>query len=189
MNRAVFKTAIFLLLTMLFDTFAVQPGEHQDNPFQAPILDVRPRVFIRQGIFEGLTIANLREAVEQPEFAPIRAKWKRRPLGQAIEWMITGNPESMEMAIAGLKKMQVGDGSWTCRGEKLVRLATLFDWLYNELDQKTRTEIIARIEQAEDDAVEHIRQQLSLSVSVYQLTMVLFLSFLSSLFLSYLFSI
>jgi hypothetical protein len=157
MNRMVCKTAIFLLLTMSLDTVSGQPGEKQDNPFQAPILDVRPRVFIRRGVFEGLTVAKLREAAGQQEFAPIRAKWKRRPLGQAIEWMITGNRESMEAAIAGLKKMQVGDGSWTYRGGKLVRLATLFDWLYNELDQQMRTEIIARIEQAGDDAVEHIR--------------------------------
>lgn len=157
MNRAVCKTAIFLLLTMSLDTFAAQPGEPQDDPFQSPILDVRPRVFIRHGIFEGLTIAKLREAVKQPEFAQIRAKWKRRPLGQAIEWMITGNRESVEAAIAGLKKMKVGNGSWTYRGEALVRLATLFDWLYNELDQQTRTETIARIEQAGDNAVEHIR--------------------------------
>jgi hypothetical protein len=158
MNRAVCKTAIFLLLTVSFDTLAAKPGGPQDNPFQAPILDVRPRVFIRRGVFEGLTVAKLRESVKQPEFAVIRAKWKRRPLGQAIEWMITGNHQSMEAAIAGLKKMQVGDGSWTYRGEALVRLATLFDWLYNELDQQTRTEIIARIEQAADNAVEHIRQ-------------------------------
>jgi len=40
----------------------------------------------------------------------------------------------MEAAIAGLKKMQASDGSWTYRGMALVRLATLFDWLYDELD-------------------------------------------------------
>jgi hypothetical protein len=157
MNRTVCKMVVVLFLTIALDTLAAQPVEPQDNPFEALILDVRPRVFIRQGVFEGLTITKLREAVKQPEFAVIRAKWKRRPLGQAIEWMITGNRQSMEAAIAGLKKMQVGDGSWTYRGGKLVRLATLFDWLYNELDQQTRTEIIARIEQAGDDAVEHIR--------------------------------
>ncbi len=115
MNRAVCKTAIFLLMTMSLNSFSGQPGENQDNPFQAPILDVRPRVFIRRGVFDGLTVAKLREAAGQQEFAPIRAKWKRRPLGQAIEWMITENRESMEAAITGLKKMQVGDGSWTNR--------------------------------------------------------------------------
>jgi len=158
MNRAVCQTAVALLLAMTLYTLASQPGEPQNNPFEAPILDVRPRVFIRLGAFEGLTVAKLREAAGHPEFAVIRAKWRRRPLGQAIEWLITGDRESIEAAIAGLKKMQVGDGSWTYRGAALVHLATLFDWLYDELDQSMRAEIIARIEQAADRAVEHIRE-------------------------------
>jgi len=158
MNRLVCQMAIALLLTTASVALAAGPAEPQNNPFETPILDVRPRVFVRQGSFEGLTVAKLREAAGHPEFAVIRAKWKRKPLGQAIEWMITGDRQSMEAAIAGLKKMEASDGSWTYRGVALVRLATLFDWLYDELDQSTRTEIIARIEQAADRAVEHIRQ-------------------------------
>jgi hypothetical protein len=156
-NRAICKMVVVLLLMTALNTLTAQSVGSKDDPFKAPILDVRPRVFIRRGGFEGLTVAKLREAAEQQEFASIREKWKRRALGQAIEWMITGNPENMNAATAGLKKMQVGGSSWTYRGAALVNLATLFDWLYDKLDEPTRAEIIARIEQAADDAVEHIR--------------------------------
>jgi hypothetical protein len=158
MNRTICRIAVALLLAIALDTLATQPSGLQDNPFEAPILDVRPRVFIRRNGFEGLTVAKLRNAAEQREFAPIREKWKRRPLGQAIEWMVTGDRESLNSAITGLKKMQVRGSSWTYRGAALVNLATLFDWLYDELDQKTRKELVIRIEQAADDAVEHIRK-------------------------------
>lgn len=157
MNRTIVKVVISLLLTTALNILPAQAVESKDNPFEAPILDVRPRVFIRRGGFEGLTVAKLRKAAEQQEFAPIRPKWKRKPLGQAIEWMITGNRESLDAAIAGLKKMQVGGSSWTYRGAALVNLASLFDWLYDELDQPTRRQVIARIEQAADDAVEHVK--------------------------------
>lgn len=158
MNRMISQIAVALLLAIGPGTPAAQPSELQDNPFEARILDVRPRVFIRRDGFEGLTVAKLRKAAGQREFAPIRAKWKRRPLGQAIEWMLAGDRESLNSAIAGLKKMQVRGSSWTYRGAALVNLATLFDWLYEELDQKTRTELVGRIEQAADDAVEHIKK-------------------------------
>ncbi|UCF14688.1 MAG: hypothetical protein JSW59_14840, partial [Phycisphaerales bacterium] len=156
MNLTICQIIVTVLLTTVLNTPTARAGELQDNPFEVPILDVRPRVFIRRDGFEGLTVAKLRDAVEQQEFATIRAKWKRRPLGQALEWMITGNRESMDAAIDGLKKMQVGGSSWTYKGAALVNLATLFDWLYDQLDQPTRAEIIARIERAADDAVEHI---------------------------------
>jgi hypothetical protein len=79
-------------------------------------------------------------------------------MGQAIEWMVTGDPERLAAAIAGLKKMQVSGSSWSYKGAALVNLATLFDWLYDELDEPTRNEITARIERAADDAVEHIQK-------------------------------
>jgi hypothetical protein len=72
--------------------------------------------------------------------------------------MITGNREDLTAATDGLKKMQVSGSSWTYKGEALVRLATGFDWLYDELDPSTRTDLIARIEKAADAAVEHVRR-------------------------------
>ena len=107
MNRMICQIAVALLLAIGPDTLAAQPSGLQDNPFEAPILDVRPRVFIRRDGFKGLTVAKLRKAAEQRDFASIRAKWKRRPLGQAIEWMVTGDHESLHSAITGLKKIQV----------------------------------------------------------------------------------
>ena len=158
MHREVFRTAIILLLAIPLEVLAAPMEDSQDDPFEAPILNVRPRVFIRKGTFEGLTIARLREAAGQPEFAQIRAKWTRRPMGQAIEWMITGDRERLTASITGLKKMQISGSSWSYKGSALVNLATLFDWLYDELDQPTRNEIIARIEQAAHNAVEHIQR-------------------------------
>jgi hypothetical protein len=72
--------------------------------------------------------------------------------------MVTGDRERLTAAIAGLKKMQASGSSWSYRGAALINLATLFDWLYDELDEPTRNEIIARIEQAADDAAEHIQR-------------------------------
>ncbi len=134
------------------------PAAPQGNPFEASVLDVRPRVFIRRGDFQGLTVDQLRKAATDPQYAAIRSKWRRKPLGRAIEWMIDGDREDLEAAIAGLKGMQTTGSSWTYRGVKLVRLATLFDWLYEELDEATRAEIVDRIERAADDAVEHIQR-------------------------------
>lgn len=43
--------------TTALGILTVQSVESKDDPFEAPILDVRPRVFIRRGGFEGLTVA------------------------------------------------------------------------------------------------------------------------------------
>ncbi len=149
--------AAVLLVTAAIDVQSVYAASMQDDPFDAPILNVRPRVFLRRGPFEGLTVAKLCGAAEHPEYTHIRAKWTRRPLGQALEWMITKDRQHLTAAIAGLKKLQVTGSSWTYKGERLVKLATGFDWLYDEFDSTTRADLIARIEKAADSAVEHVR--------------------------------
>jgi hypothetical protein len=41
-----------------------------DDPFAAPVLGVRPRIFLRDDDrFEGLTVARLRANLDTPEFA------------------------------------------------------------------------------------------------------------------------
>lgn len=129
----------------------------EGNPFDAEILAVRPRIFIRRDNFDGLTVEKLRVAAKQPEFNGIRQKWRGRPMGRAILWMLDGKQEDLDAAIAGLKQMDGTGGSWSGRGLALMRLATLFDGLYPELDDATREQTIAKIERAADDAIAHIR--------------------------------
>ncbi|MBM4016999.1 MAG: hypothetical protein FJ288_01515 [Planctomycetes bacterium] len=128
-----------------------------DSPFTAPVLDVRPRVFIRSDDFEGLTVAKLRAAAATPEFADARAKWRARPLGRALLWMIEGSSEHRDAAIAGLRKMDASGGSWSDRGLALVELAALFDWMYAELDEPARRQAALKIEEAADAAAAHVR--------------------------------
>jgi hypothetical protein len=129
----------------------------EDNPFEAPILDVRPRVFLRHDSFEGLTIDKLRRAGSRPEFAVVRDKWRARPAGRAILWMLAGKPDDRQAAVAGLKQMDAMAGTWSDRGLSLIELAALFAWLYSELDEPTRQGTIAKIERAADAAATHIR--------------------------------
>ncbi|MFO8014277.1 MAG: hypothetical protein R6X20_13350 [Phycisphaerae bacterium] len=126
------------------------------DPFQAPVLDVRPRIFLRSDGFDGLTIAKLRTAAASAEFKAVRGKWRSKPIGRALLWMIDGKPDDLQAAIGGLKKMGVGGGSWSGRGHGLINLATLYDWLYEELDEPTRRAVADRIVKAADDAVAHI---------------------------------
>lgn len=134
---------------------AAAPGE--DNPFDAPILAVRPRVFLRRDGFDGLTLETLRAAARTPEFAPAVEKWRRKPLGRALLWLLDGRAEDRDAAIDGLKKMDAAAGTWSDRGLALVDLAALFDWLHDELDEPTRKAVAARIETSADAAVAHIR--------------------------------
>ena len=62
-----------------------------ENPFDAPVLDVRPRVFIRGDAFDGLTVAKLRRAARQPEFSAVQRKWQRKPLGPAPRSSASGS--------------------------------------------------------------------------------------------------
>jgi len=128
-----------------------------ENPFEARVLNVRPRIFLRRDAFEGLTIEKLRTRLQQPEFAGARAKWQARPTGRGLLWMLDGRREDLDAAIAGLKRMDADGGTWSDRGVKLVRLAALFDWLYDDLDESTRRATIAKIERAADAAVAHVR--------------------------------
>ncbi len=132
------------------------PQAADANPFQAPILEVRPRIFLRKDGFDGLTVAKLRRAAANPEFRAVRGKWRSRPMGRALLWMVGGKPEDLQAAIEGLKRMEVGGGSWSDRGLNLVKLATLYDWLYVALDEPTRRAVAERIVAAADDAVLHI---------------------------------
>ena len=129
------------------------------NPFNAPVLDARPRIFIRaDDKFDGLTVARLRKNARTGEFASAREKWRGKPLGRAILWMLDGKREDLDAAIAGLKRMDASGGSWSDRGPALMQMAALFDWLYPQLDDATRQAIIAKIEKAADDAVDHINK-------------------------------
>jgi len=150
-----------LLTVILFVPLALhaaaQAAQGPENPFDAPVLDVRPRVFLRHEPFDGLTIEKLRRAAGRPEFVGVREKWRTRPLGRAILWMLDGKEEDLRAAIAGLKRMEASGRSWSDRGLELVQLATMLDWLYPELDAPTREATIAKIHRAADDAVAHIR--------------------------------
>jgi hypothetical protein len=144
-----------VLLTLVMTVFA-SAGEKETCPFDAQVLDIRPRVFIRRGEFDGLTIEKLRKAAGSAEFKAVRSRWRARPMGLAIEWMLGGDRADLKGAIAGLQRMKASSGSWSGRGLALVRLATLFDWLYEELDPETRKIVAARIEKAADAAAQHI---------------------------------
>ena len=78
-------------------------------------------------------------------------------MGRGLLWMLDGRKEDLDAAIAGLRKMDADGGTWSDRGPALVQLAALFDWLYEELDETTRREMIQRIEKAADAAVDHVR--------------------------------
>ncbi len=149
------RAAVLLALATGAAAAAAAP---EANPFDAPVLDVRPRVFIRRGDFAGLTVAKLRAAAGTAEFTAVRGKWRRRPPGRAIEWLLDGDRADLQAAIAGLKRMKASSGSWSGRGLSLIKLAALFDWLYPELDPATRKAVAARIEQAADAAADHIKR-------------------------------
>ena len=129
-----------------------------EDPFEAQVLNVRPRIFLRDDAFEGLTIKKLRTRLQQPEFAGVRRKWRVRPMGRGLLWMLEGRKEDLDATIAGLKKMDAGGGTFSDRGLKLVRLAVLFDWLYKDLDDATCRATIVKIEQAADAAEAHVRR-------------------------------
>jgi hypothetical protein len=130
----------------------------EDNPFDAEVLEVRPRVFLRNAPFEGLTIEKLRNNVQVHEFVGVQEAWGARPMGRALLWMLDGEQEDLEAAIEGLRRMDASGGTWSDRGLALLRLATLFDWLYEELDEPDRREIIQKIERAADAAALHVRE-------------------------------
>jgi hypothetical protein len=145
--------ALLLAIAATASTLAAE-----DNPFEAPVLHVRPRVFLRSDNFEGLTVKKLRQAAGRPDLAVFRQKWRATPTGRAVLWLIDGKPEDLAAAVAGLKRMDVSAGhSWSDRGLSLMELAAQFDWLYGELDEPTRKATIAKIERAADDAVAHIQ--------------------------------
>ena len=166
------KIAMFLTLLMLYvsgdehlqaqefeQVGQVQNPLHAGSqPFDADVLEVRPRIFVRNEPFDGLTIEKLRQRLELAEFAGVRDKWRSRPMGRALLWMVDGRPEDRDAAIAGLKRMDARGDTWSGRGLALMRLAALFDWLYPELDEATRRETIRKIEENADAAVQHVRR-------------------------------
>jgi len=144
-------------LAVLWFLPAVIAHAVEEDPFEANVLDVRPRIFLRNDSFEGLTIEKLRARLQEPEFAGVRGKWRARPMGRGLLWLIEGEREDLDAAVAGLKRMDADGGSWSDRGLKLVRLAALFDWLYRDLDEPTRRATIEKIEQGADEATAHVR--------------------------------
>lgn len=150
--------AVLCLVLSLSATVA-RGSSGEENPFDAPILSVRPRVFIRADeAFEGLTVGKLRKARQQPDLEPFARKWPSQPLGRAVLWLLDGKQEDLAAAIAGLKRMEAAGQSWSDRGLALMELSALFDWLYPQLDESTRQAVVAKIEKAADEAVQHIRR-------------------------------
>ncbi len=143
-------------LIMSIVTTAVAPAA-EEKPFDAKVMDVRPRIFLRDNDFDGLTIEKLRIRMNEPGSANVRRKWRARPMGRGLLWLLEGRQEDFEAAVAGLKNMDAQGGSWSDRGLALVRLAALFDWLYKDLDESTRRATIEKLEDAADAATRHIR--------------------------------
>ncbi|HEX8914668.1 MAG TPA: hypothetical protein VF796_20120 [Humisphaera sp.] len=138
---------------------AAVAAEPAPNPWAAAVTDARPRIFLRAGDgFDGLTVAKLRERSKSPEFvaAGARENWRSRPIGRGLLWLLDGDKQDLAAAVAGLKKMDADGGTWSDRGLDLIRLAALFDWVCNDLDEPTRRETIAKIEWAADAAVVHL---------------------------------
>ena len=80
---------LLVVMALLLATGAGQAAE-RPSPFDAPVLEVRPRIFLRDdNHFEGLTLGKLREHVKSAEFAHLSArdKWRSRPQGRAILWL------------------------------------------------------------------------------------------------------
>jgi hypothetical protein len=145
-----------VLLFVLTATGAVLRAA-EENPFDAQVRDDRPRIFLRNEPFEGLTIEKLRARLDEPELTGARQKWCARPMGRGLLWLLEGRQEDLDAAVSGLAKMDADGGSWSDRGLALVQLATLFDWLEKDLDEPTRRKTIQRIERAADEAVVHVR--------------------------------
>ena len=82
-----FRGAATLLMLTLTRADA---GAVEEEPFDAKVLDVRPRVFLRDGRFQGLTIEKLRTRIDEPGFASVRKKWRARPLGRGLLWLLEG---------------------------------------------------------------------------------------------------
>jgi len=157
LTRVPMKTVLVAAVLFVLAGPGAGAGAAEASPFDARVLDVRPRIFLRNETFAGLTIEKLRARLDQPDFAGARAKWRTRPTGRALLWMLDGRTEDRDAALAGLAGMDAADGTWSDRGLALVRLATLFDWLYQELDESTRRAIIGKLERAADAATAHVR--------------------------------
>ena len=149
------RHATATLLILIVMTGAAQAAE--ENPFDAQVLGVRPRIFLRDNRFDGLTIEKLRTRINEAGWAGTRQKWRARPIGRGLLWLLEGRLEDLEAALAGLNSIDTDRGTWSDRGLALVRLATLFDWLHEDLDEPTRQETIRKIEEAADAATRHIR--------------------------------
>jgi hypothetical protein len=158
MNSRVIKPLGFAVLLLALQVCVAQPRTAIGNPFDAEVIDTRPRIFVRKEPFEGLTVEKLRTQIDSPQNAWVRRKWRARPMGRGLLWLINGETEDLHAAVAGLEEMDATEGSWSGRGLALMRMATLFDWLYDDLDKQTRRETISKIESAADDAVTHVRR-------------------------------
>ena len=105
---------VAVLQTLVVATAPVRAVE--GNPFDAEVLDVRPRVFLRHEPFVGLTIEKLRSRVDEPEYGGVSEKWRARPMGRALRWMLEGKSEDFDAAVTGLRKMDAAGGTWSDRG-------------------------------------------------------------------------
>jgi hypothetical protein len=151
------RLAARLLALLALAAAAPARADDAGNPFDAPVLEGRPRVFLRaDDRFDGLTVAKLRANFASPDLAGARRKWASRPLGRALLWLVDGRDEDRDAAIASLKRMDPSGGSWSDRGPALVQMAALYDWLRDALDEPIRRAAVAVLERNADDAVVHV---------------------------------
>lgn len=160
MNVRDFVTLVCCWVVLAGGVGAAGPAFGADipNPFDAEPTDARPRIFFRDDAgFDGLTLVKLRERMGLPEFAAAREKWRSNPMGRTLLWMLDKEDEDLRAAVESLMAMGgADDDSWSDRGETLVQMAAMFDWLYPALDDPTRRQVIAMIERHADDAVEAV---------------------------------
>jgi hypothetical protein len=92
----VLKTAVFgqsrkyclsAVIVLLVTTTVARAAE--ENPFDANVLEVRPRIFLRDKGFDGLTIEKLRTRMNEPGWS---GSLLLQPYARCIGWSVRRRP-------------------------------------------------------------------------------------------------
>jgi hypothetical protein len=125
----------------------------------------RPRILLRAKPWEGPTAEKIRGWMDRPEYRKRLKDLPKKPLGNALLWVVKGDRQAGKLAVGYLVKTEIETGSrystpsvW---GDNLQYQAILYDWLHDhpDFDGAARKAKREHLEKWADTAMDYLRNK------------------------------
>ncbi len=119
----------------------------------------RPRVFIREKVWDGPSVEKLREWVKREEYQRMLRKLPDK-IGRGVYWLATGDDAAGRKAVEQFGAMKISGDTPSYSGISAQKYAAMYDWLHDHPDMsaEVRQNAVKHMEKWADGFIAVLKQ-------------------------------